>query len=111
MKINLKRKNSITKTTPNKKQKTEEMNFPKKTNQNTKKLIINPIKKVTKIPENFEKENWEILKNSIYSVFNNEKGKYTFEELYKVNYFFIIIKKDCRRYDNIKIKLKLVYQF
>jgi hypothetical protein len=92
-------------TNSNKKPKTSNsMNNKKDSNKVIKKLVIKPISNNNNnnIPENFEEESWKKLKDTIETVFHNIKGKFSFEELYKIVEDLITLKLSANLYKNFQ---------
>ncbi len=52
-----------------------------------RKLVIKPFKVQPKIPDNFEIETWEKLKNAIQSVYSKNASLLSKEELYRVSIY------------------------
>lgn len=49
-----------------------------------KKMVIKPFKVQPKIPENFESQTWEKLKESVGAVYSKNSSALSKEELYRV---------------------------
>eukprot|EP00761_Pharyngomonas_kirbyi_P014490 gb/GECH01014520.1/.p1 GENE.gb/GECH01014520.1/~~gb/GECH01014520.1/.p1 ORF type:complete len:769 (+),score=194.98 gb/GECH01014520.1/:1-2307(+) len=71
-----------------------------------KKLKIQPFKVKPKVPENFETDTWNKLKNAIDAIYNKKGGQTSREELYKAVRDLCIHKKSENLFNNLKEQLQ-----